>query len=137
MNNPSGPTEKAGAIILNKVSTKVVLLYRGNHGDWSFPKGHIKSGENPGDAMIREIQEETGVTGKIIAPLPAMTYLNSEKAEVRLSMYLLRAETEQLVKEFDGDTLEWVDLDEVIAKLTHQNLKDYFLQQLPHICEIF
>lgn len=128
MNNSSVPLEKAGAIILNKDGTRVVLLYRGNHRDWSFPKGHIELGEDPFGAMLREIKEETGVTGKVISPLPAMEYLNSKGAEVRLYMYLLRAETEQLIEEHEGDKLEWVDMDKVVGKLTHQNLKDYFSQ---------
>lgn len=136
MNNSSNSIEKAGAIILNQNGTKAVLLYRGNHNDWSFPKGHVEPGENQFDTMLREIKEETGVIGKVISPLPDMEYLNSKGDGVRLHMYLLRAETEKLIEEHEGDKLEWIDLNEVTDKLTYQNLKGYFSQQLAGIRKI-
>lgn len=133
MDNHCDLVEKAGAIILNKDGTKAVLLYRGKPGDWVFPKGHVEAGENPLRAMFREIKEETGVTGKVLRSLPDMKYRNYKGEDVRLHMYLLCSETEQLTKEFPEDKVEWVNLDAVAERLTHQNLKDYFLQQLPGI----
>lgn len=127
------PVEKAGAIMINQTGTKVVLVYRGNHHDWSFPKGHLEPGENPLSTMLREITEETGLLGTVISPLPTMTYLNATGAEVHLHMYLLRATTEQLITEHAGDKLAWVNLAAVADTVTHQNLKDYFVQQLPGI----
>lgn len=136
MNNHPSPIEKAGAIILNKDRTKIVLLYRGSHNDWSFPKGHIEPGEHKSAAMLREIKEETGMVGKIISSLPGMEYLNANGELVHLQMYLLQVESEQLVKEYEEDKLEWIDLNMVAEKLTHQNLKNYFLKQLPGLHEI-
>ena len=39
---------KAGGIIIKREDDKVslILLYRGNHKDWSFPKGHVDEGGN-------------------------------------------------------------------------------------------
>ena len=31
-------------------------------GHWSFPKGHAEPGESPGEAALRELAEETGVS---------------------------------------------------------------------------
>ena len=36
---------------------------------WSLPKGHIEAGETPEQAAIREIEEETGILGEVLAPL--------------------------------------------------------------------
>ena len=33
---------------------------RSGDGYWGFPKGHLEEGENPLQAALREVQEETG-----------------------------------------------------------------------------
>ena len=32
---------------------------------WEIPGGHLEDGESPGEAMIRELKEETGLVGEI------------------------------------------------------------------------
>ena len=38
-------------------------------GLWEFPGGKIQEGENPADACVREIMEETGVSARIVSHL--------------------------------------------------------------------
>src|SRR5439155_12631253 len=38
------------------------LLTRDSYHNWGFPKGHIETGEQPEDAAVREVAEETGLT---------------------------------------------------------------------------
>ncbi|MEO0975458.1 MAG: NUDIX domain-containing protein [Pseudomonadota bacterium] len=40
--------------------TRVLMLRAYRH--WDFPKGGIEAGEQPLDAAVREVQEETGIT---------------------------------------------------------------------------
>jgi len=37
-----------------------------HEGGFSFPKGHVETGESPEEAAIREVFEETGYRGEII-----------------------------------------------------------------------
>ena len=37
------------------------LLIRDSYRNWGFPKGHLEEGEQPAEAAIREVSEETGV----------------------------------------------------------------------------
>jgi mutator protein MutT len=39
-----------------------VLLLRNDRGEWELPGGRLDDGETPEDALIREIQEETGLS---------------------------------------------------------------------------
>ena len=49
-----------GAICVSSENT--LLLVKGRRsGKWSFPKGHIESGETSLDCALRELYEETGV----------------------------------------------------------------------------
>ncbi len=52
--------EAAGGIVENE---KGELLFIFRRGKWDLPKGKIEPGESPQIAAVREIEEETGVTG--------------------------------------------------------------------------
>jgi len=39
----------------------LVLYHRGSY--WNFPKGHVEAGESEMETGLRELQEETGLTG--------------------------------------------------------------------------
>jgi len=41
----------------------LVLLIRDSYNNWGFPKGHIEPGEPADRAAVREVEEETGLTG--------------------------------------------------------------------------
>ncbi|MEU4779091.1 NUDIX domain-containing protein [Micromonospora sp. NPDC023633] len=40
---------------------EVLLVRRSDNGCWSLPAGAVEPGEQPADAVIREVEEETGV----------------------------------------------------------------------------
>jgi ADP-ribose pyrophosphatase YjhB (NUDIX family)/SepF-like predicted cell division protein (DUF552 family) len=52
--------DKAGVGIVVVSSDGCILLGRKN-GEWSLPGGHIEGGETPEAAVIRELEEETGL----------------------------------------------------------------------------
>ena len=41
---------------------------------WSMPKGHVEAGETHREAAVREVAEETGITGTIVAELGVIDY---------------------------------------------------------------
>ena len=60
---------------------------------WSLPKGHIEQGERPEETAVREIAEETGIRGDVLAALGNIDYwFSSENLRVHKTVhhYLLR-----------------------------------------------
>jgi ADP-ribose pyrophosphatase YjhB (NUDIX family) len=46
---------------------KILLVYHRKLDVWLYPGGHIEADENPDEALVREVKEETGLDIKIIS----------------------------------------------------------------------
>lgn len=51
-----------------------IMLIEDRYGRWSLPKGKQEQGETLKQTALREIEEETGIVGKIIAPIETIYY---------------------------------------------------------------
>ncbi|GIE98795.1 NUDIX hydrolase [Paractinoplanes rishiriensis] len=64
---------------------RILLLRRGDNGRWSLPAGMVDPGEQPADAIVREIYEETGVVAEVDRVAGAAThpveYPNGDRCE--------------------------------------------------------
>jgi ADP-ribose pyrophosphatase YjhB (NUDIX family) len=61
------PLPVVSTILVN--DRKVLLVKRGNdpyRGQWCLPSGFAESGESIADAALRELEEETGIQGRIV-----------------------------------------------------------------------
>jgi len=56
-----------GGIVCTRVGSDIyyALVQGRQTGKWSFPKGHANEGEEPLKCALREIEEETGLTGLV------------------------------------------------------------------------
>jgi ADP-ribose pyrophosphatase YjhB (NUDIX family) len=71
----------ARAILNNKIL--LVKEARGPYeGMWGLPKGSVDEGEGPEDAVLRELEEETGATGEIIGLAAMRSTMNREMPAV-------------------------------------------------------
>ena len=65
----SAEVEAAGGVVLDGEG-RVAVVHRPRHDDWSLPKGKLDPGESFEDAALREVEEETGVRGRLVRELP-------------------------------------------------------------------
>lgn len=125
---------KSGAIVLHHDnSARIALIYRAKERDWSFPKGHIESGETPLAACVREVKEEIGLNIDILAQLPDNEYLHKTGNKIITHMYLTRSRGGDFMIEHPEDKIEWVDIQEVESRLIYDNLRNYYHSILPLI----
>ena len=84
------PTKKGGCILINSKEKKIAIIYRPYKNDYSFPKGHIESGEEVLDCAIRETIEETGHDAKLYSnePIFINSYKISAHEDVEVYFYL-------------------------------------------------
>jgi len=66
----------AGGVIyrLRETRVEVVLIATDHGGRWGLPKGHVNRGETAEAAALREVAEETGLTGEIVRHLATIEY---------------------------------------------------------------
>ena len=116
----------AGGLVVDRAAMRAALIARHDRRGrlvWSLPKGHVEPGETPQDAAVREVEEETGIRGRVLAPLGVIDFwFVAEQRRVHKTVhhYLLEAECGELSDaDIEVDQVAWVPLDEVAARLAY------------------
>lgn len=121
----------AGGVVFRRRGSlvEVALISVGGERRWQLPKGIVEAGESPEVAALREVREETGIEGVIVAPLEVIEYWYFSKggaARVRfhklVHFFLLRYESGD-VREHDAEVNEarWVEMGEAAGVLTFKS----------------
>ena len=122
----------AGGLVVD--GSRILLISTQAGRRWQLPKGHIEMGETAEQAALREVREETGVTGRVVAPLSEVEYWFVEKGARRVHKrvdYFLLDYVCGSAADFDAAEVsgaEWFSWDEGIAKLSFDNERRVVLQ---------
>lgn len=99
---------------------EVLLVHRPHYDDWSLPKGKVKRRETDEDGARREVTEETGVHGRLVAELGAVHYRDRNRDRKVARFWLVKVVDEGLAGEVGSevDQMRWLPVDEAVHALT-------------------
>lgn len=111
-----GPPAQRCAALIGRTDRRGRLL-------WSLPKGHIEQGETAEQTAMREVAEETGIRGSVLASLGSIDYwfvTEGRRVHKTVHHYLLRFLGGELSDE-DVEVTEvaWVPLSELASRLAY------------------
>ncbi|SNQ51441.1 ADP-ribose pyrophosphatase [Frankia canadensis] len=118
----------AGGLILDHRSadaSAALIGRRDRHGRllWSLPKGHVEEGETAAQAAVREVTEETGLTGRILGRLGTIDFwFVAGGARIHKTVHhflLLRRAGTLSDDDIEVDAVAWVPLAEVADRLAY------------------
>ena len=107
-----------------------LLIKRGiapRKGMWASPSGFIEIGEGPEEACLRELKEETGVSGEIVK---LVGVVRREDKEIYGDMLIVR----YLVKVLKGRLIPGDEVDDV-KFFSIAELPDYYLNVFKDVIE--
>jgi len=111
---PEAPRIGIGAVIVHQGG--VLLVQRGREplkGHWSLPGGLVELGESLQTAVIREIEEETGLLVEPVELIELLDRIHREGERIRyhyvIADYLCRVVGGALKAASDADAVRWVE----------------------------
>jgi 8-oxo-dGTP pyrophosphatase MutT (NUDIX family) len=111
-----GPKESQVAALIGRIDRRGRML-------WSLPKGHIELGETAEQTAIREVAEETGIQGTVLAALGSIDYwfvTEGRRVHKTVHHYLMRFLGGELSDEdVEVSEVAWVPLKELHARLAY------------------
>ena len=111
-----GPKDSQVAALIGRTDRRGRML-------WSLPKGHIELGETAEQTAVREVAEETGVQGSVLAALGSIDYwfvTEGRRVHKTVHHYLMRFLGGELSDEdLEVTEVAWVPLTELPSRLAY------------------
>ncbi len=121
-----------GGVVLDEDGTHVLLLIRPARDEVRLPKGHVEPDEQPREAALREVREETGYADLVIRAAlgqqQAVFHLEGRRIQRREIYYLMQLKSRHQVVRPPADAQFfpiWVAWDESLQHLTFEIEKEW------------
>ncbi len=121
----------------SRKKAEILVAQHSQHHGWVFPKGIIgdhKKGESKEETAVREVEEETGIVGRITAALTPVEYwyqFKGVKIKKRVYYFLMefiKGDIEE--HDMEMEKVEWLPLREVEKRLTYPSDKKAWQEAL-------
>ena len=121
-------------------TTEIALIRVGRR--WCLPKGQMERGEKFHDTALREVREETGLDGKIVAKLGDISYWFTGKDRENEAIRIFKRVYFYLMRCLGGDVSRhdheveeacWVPISEAIGRLSYQTEKSTVVKAVTYL----
>jgi len=102
----------AGAVVFRRDASgaaEFLLVHRPRYDDWSLPKGTLSDAESYPVAALREVEEETGFTGRLGPAIGSIGYPVRRGPKV-VRYWLVEADRGRFKRNNEVDNVAWVPL---------------------------
>jgi len=93
----------SGGVVYRKQKGGIEVALIRVRDRWSLPKGQVEEGEGLQETALREVREETGLEGKIIAKLGDITYWYTNKTKQAETVRIFKRVYFYLIRWLKGD----------------------------------
>lgn len=119
--------EVVAAVTYNPEKDRFLLLKRSSSrtrfpNEWEFPAGFMED-ETEQEAALRELNEETGLIGKVIRTGESFE-LDTEKYSFRIHPVLLSVDSEDVELSREHEEYRWIEIEEIEKFNTVPQLKN-------------
>ena len=127
------PTKLAAGCVVYRydaTGAPLLLLIHDQYGHWTLPKGHLEAGESEQTAAVREVLEETGLSGELGALVARIVYnVRSKRGMERLkqvAFFLLRADSSEAHPQAEEgiSAAEWFAPEVALARIGYPQVRD-------------
>jgi ADP-ribose pyrophosphatase YjhB (NUDIX family) len=123
-------TSAGGVVVRTGNGVEVCLIRPAGRSVWGLPKGGIEEGETLAQAALREVAEETGLTGEIEQELGAIDYtFYSRERRYRIHKtvhYFLMRATGGDTSQHDHEVSDarWVRVRQALRLMSYRNERE-------------
>ncbi len=113
----------AGGVIRrngSKGPVQIAIVHRPGYDDWSFPKGKVDRGETLEETALREVEEETGLRCRLVAPLGCTAYADHKGRDKVACYWLMDVVGGRFRAGSEIDEVRWVSIDDAVDLLSYR-----------------
>lgn len=99
---------------------RVAVVHRPGYDDWSFPKGKVDRGETLEETALREVEEETGLRCRLVAPLGCTAYADHKGRDKVACYWIMDVVSGRFRAGSEVDEVRWVTIDDALDLLSYR-----------------
>jgi 8-oxo-dGTP diphosphatase len=119
--SPTDVVRAAGGLVVRRLNgdLEIVVVHRPVHQDWSFPKGKLEDDETFELAALREVEEETGMTCRLLRFIGHTEYVDRKGRPKAVAYWVMAAESGFFTPNEEVDELRWLSAEAASRALSY------------------